>query len=183
MFQASSAGEAARIRNEETYMFRKVTWPLLGLAFAAGVLIAQQDQLLQPSMEPTGGWNSSGEMGKTGGWTPTTVAAGVEKKPLQGKETTITGEIVDLSCYLQLGKHGAAHASCGSKCIASGEPIGIVTKSGEVYLAMAEEHDPRRDGKTTFRKAAADNFAKVMTVTGTTTTVNGVKTIYVQGYL
>ncbi|HEY4086570.1 MAG TPA: hypothetical protein VGM43_11565 [Bryobacteraceae bacterium] len=164
-------------------MFRKVTWPLLGLAFAAGVLIAQQDQLLQPSMEPTGGWNSSGEMGKTGGWTPTTVAAGVEKKPLQGKETTITGEIVDLSCYLQLGKHGAAHASCGSKCIASGEPIGIVTKSGEVYLAMAEEHDPRRDGKTTFRKAAADNFAKVMTVTGTTTTVNGVKTIYVQGYL
>jgi hypothetical protein len=164
-------------------MIHKVALSVLGLAFVAGVVVAQQDQLLQPSMEPAGGWNSSGSMGKTGGWTPTTVAAGVNKKPLDGKQTTITGEVVDLSCYLQLGKHGASHASCGSKCIAAGEPIGIVTKSGEVYLAMAEEHDPRRDGKTTFRKAATDNFAKVMTVTGTTTTVNGVKTIYVQGYM
>jgi hypothetical protein len=164
-------------------MFPKVALPLLALAFAAGIAVAQQDQLLQPSMEPTGGWNSSGKMGKTGGWTDTTVAAGVAKKPLTGKETTITGEVIDLSCYLQLGKHGAAHASCGSKCLTAGEPIGILTKSGDVYLAMAEEHDPRRDGKTTFRKTAADNFAKVMTVTGTTTTVNGMKTIYVQGYL
>jgi len=164
-------------------MFRKLALPLLSLAFAAGVVIAQQDQLLQPQMEPAGGWNSSGAMGKTGGWTSTTVGAAVDKKALEGKQTTITGEIVDLSCYLQLGKHGESHASCGSKCIAAGEPIGIVTKSGEVYLAMAEEHDPRRDGKTTFRKAATDHFAKVMTVTGTTTTVNGVKTIYVQGYM
>jgi hypothetical protein len=164
-------------------MFRKIALPLVGLAFAAGVVVAQQDQLLQPQMEPAGGWNSSGDMGKAGGWTSTTVAAGVAQKPLEGKQTKITGEIVDLSCYLQLGKHGSAHASCGSKCIVAGEPIGIVTKSGDVYLAMAEEHDPRRDGKTTFRKAAADNFAKVMTVTGTTTTVNGVKTIYVQGYM
>jgi hypothetical protein len=164
-------------------MFRKVALPLLALAFAAGVVVAQQDQLLQPSMEPTGGWNSSGKMGKTGGWTSTTVGAAVAKKPLAGTQKTVTGEIVDLSCYLQLGKHGASHASCGTKCLTAGEPIGILTKSGEIYLAMAEEHDPRRDGKTTFRKAATDNFAKVMTVTGTTTTVNGVKTIYVQGYM
>lgn len=163
-------------------MSRNIALSLIVAAFAAGVVVAQQDELLQPAMEPTGGWVSSGSMGKPGDWSATTVAAGVAQKPLAGKQATVVGEIVDLSCYLQLGKHGAAHAPCGSKCIAAGEAIGIVTKTGQVYLATAEEHDPRRDGKTTFRKAAADNFAKVMTVTGTTTTINGIKTIYVQGY-
>jgi hypothetical protein len=163
-------------------MLRNMKAGLMVAAFAAGVVVAQQEGLLQPQMEPTGGWNSSGTMGKAGGWTPSTIAAGVAQKPLTGKESTVTGEVIDLSCYLQLGKHGAAHAACGSKCLAAGEPIGILTRTGEVYLAMAEEHDPRRDGKTTFRKAAEDNFAKVMTVTGTETNVNGIKTLYVQGY-
>jgi hypothetical protein len=163
-------------------MSRNITLSLIVVAFAAGVVVAQQDGLLQPTMEPTGGWVSSGSVGKAGDWSATTVAAGVAQKPLAGKPATVVGEVIDLSCYLQLGKHGAAHAPCGGKCIASGEAIGLVTKTGEIYLAMAEEHDPRRDGKTTFRKAAADNFAKVITVTGTTTTVNGIKTIYVQGY-
>lgn len=164
-------------------MFRRIAFPLIAIAFAAGVVVAQQEGLLQPSMEPTGGWTSAGTMGKAGDWTDTTVAAGVAQKPLAGKPVTVVGEVIDLSCYLQLGKHGAAHASCGSKCIMAGEAIGLLTKEGQVYLAMAEEHDPRRDGKTTFRKAAAEHFAKVMTVTGTTTTVNGIKTVYVQGYM
>ena len=163
-------------------MLRKVAPPLIALAFAAGVVIAQQDELLQPQMEPTGGWNSAADMGKAGDWSATTVAAGVAQKPLAGKQVKVTGEVIDLSCYLQLGKHGAAHAPCGSKCITAGEQIGLLTKTGQVYLAIAEEHDLRRDGKTTFRKAASDNFAKVITVTGTQTTVNGIKTIYVQGY-
>ena len=155
---------------------------LIVAAFAAGIAVAQSDELLQPAMEPTGGWVSSAAIGQPGGWSATSVAAGVAKTPLPGKQVTVVGEVIDLSCYLQLGKHGAAHAPCGSKCIAAGEAIGILTKTGQVYLATAEEHDPRRDGKTTFRKAAADNFAKVITVTGTTTTVNGIKTIYVQGF-
>ncbi len=163
-------------------MLRNIALPVIALAFAAGVVVAQQDELLQPTMEPTGGWVSAANMGKAGDWTATTVAAGVAQKPLAGKPATVVGEVIDLSCYLQLGKHGAAHAPCGTKCIAAGETIGLLTKTGQVYLAISEEHDLRRDGKTTFRKAAADNFAKVITVTGTTTTVNGVKAIYVQGY-
>lgn len=166
----------------KNFMSRHIALSLIVAAFAAGVVVAQQDGLLQPQMEPAGGWVSSGDIGKSGDWSATSVAAGVAQKPLAGKQATITGEVVDLSCYLQLGKHGAAHAACGGKCIAAGEAIGIVTKTGEIYLAMAEEHDARRDGKTTFRKVAADNFAKVITVTGTTTSVNGVKTIYVQGF-
>lgn len=163
-------------------MSRNIIFSLIAVAFAAGVVVAQQDGLLQPTMEPIGGWGSTATVGKAVDWSSTTVAAGVDKKPLAGKPATVVGEVVDLSCYLQLGKHGAGHAACGGKCIAAGEAIGLVTKTGEIYLAMAEEHDQRRDAKTTFRKVAADNFAKVITVTGTQTTVNGIKTIYVQGY-
>jgi hypothetical protein len=116
-------------------------------------------------------------------WTATTVAAGVDKKPQPGKMATVTGEIVDLSCYLQLGKHGDKHKSCGTKCLQAGQPIGLLTKAGAVYMLMDEEHDPRRDGQTTFRQAAIDNFAKIMEVTGTEASVGGYKAIFVQGYV
>jgi hypothetical protein len=116
-------------------------------------------------------------------WTATTVAAGVDKKPLTGKPVTVSGEIVDLSCYLQLGKHGDKHKSCGTKCLQAGQPIGLVTKAGAIYMLMDEEHDPRRDGQTTLRQAAIDNFAKIMEVTGTETSVGGYKAIFVQGYV
>lgn len=117
-------------------------------------------------------------------WTDTTIGAGVNKKPLPGKTVTVTGEIIDLSCYFQLGKHGEAHKSCGTKCLQAGQPIGLLARDGTVYMLIAEEHDPRRDGQTEgFRKAAIDNFAKIMQVTGTQTSVRGHNTIYVQGYV
>ena len=116
-------------------------------------------------------------------WSATTVGAGVDKKPQSGKAITATGEIIDLSCYLQLGKHGEKHVDCGKKCLRNNQPIGLLTKDGTVYMLMDEEHDPRRDGQTELRKAATDHFAHVMEVTGTETTVRGVHAIYVQGFL
>ena len=64
---------------------------------------------------------------------------------------------------------------------ARGEPMGC-SQRGTVYMLMAEEHDPRRDGQTTFRQAAIDNFGKIMAVTGRTR-AGGYKAIYVQGYV
>ena len=141
---------------------------------------------LQPQMTPEGGWDQTmGTLGEKPAqpWTDTTIGAGVDKKPLGGKVVTVTGEIIDLSCYLQLGKHGEKHKACGTKCIANGQPIGLLTKQGGVYLLMEEEHDPRRDGLTEFRKAAGDHFAHVMEVTGTETSVRGIHTVYVQGFV
>jgi hypothetical protein len=139
---------------------------------------------LQPQMNPDFD-KTDGTLGEKGEkpWTATTVGAAVDGKPLIGKNVTVTGEIIDLSCYLQLGKHGEKHKPCGSKCLNSGEPVGLLTKEGGVYLLIAEEHDPRRDGQTGLRKAAADHFAQVMEVTGTETTVRGLHTIYVQGFV
>ena len=117
-------------------------------------------------------------------WTSTTVAAGVDKKPQPGRPVTVVGEIVDFSCYLQLGKHGEKHVACGKKCLAAGQPIGLLAKDGSVYMLMAEEHDPRRDGQTEgFRKAAIDHFGQIMEVTGTEAAVGGYRAIYVQGYV
>ena len=123
-----------------------------------------------------------GEKGDT--WSATSTAAGVDGKPLMGKMETVTGEIVDMSCYLQLGKHGEKHVACGKKCITAGEPIGLVAKNGDIYMLMAEEHDPRRDGQTAgFRAAAANHIGHIMEVTGTLSSFGGYKAVYVQGYV
>ena len=117
-------------------------------------------------------------------WSATSLAAGVDGKPRAGKTMTVVGEIVDMSCYLQLGKHGEKHVACGKKCLANGQPIGLVTAKGDIYLLMEEEHDPRRDGTTTaFRKAATDHLGHIMEVTGTAAGHMGVRGLFVQGYV
>lgn len=129
--------------------------------------------------------NPAGTVGEkaTEPWSATTIGAAVDKKAQPGKIVNMTGEIIDLSCYLQVGKHGEKHKACGTKCLQNGQPIGLLTKSGAVYMLMEEEHDPRRDGQTTFRQAAIDNFAKIVAVTGTETSFGGYKAIFVHGYV
>ncbi|MCL4402855.1 MAG: hypothetical protein M1436_09375 [Acidobacteria bacterium] len=114
-------------------------------------------------------------------WTDTTIASGVNRKPLPGKITTVVGEVLDLSCYLQLGKHGEAHRACGQKCVQNGQPIGLLAKDGTVYMVMPEEHDPRRDGGVDARASASEYMGRIVSVTGTETMVNGYRALYVQG--
>jgi hypothetical protein len=114
-------------------------------------------------------------------WTATTIAAGVNKKPQPGRIITRVGEIVDFSCYIQLGKHGEAHRSCGQKCVQNGQPIGLLTENGMLYMLMPEEHDPRRDGGVDAKASAAEHMAQIVQVTGTEASVNGYHAIYVQG--
>jgi hypothetical protein len=180
-------------------MFRKSLIASLAIAALAFTLTAADEKkaegkkaaaksggVLQPQMTPEGGWDKAmGPLGEKPAepWSATTMGASVEGKPVPGKPVTVTGEIIDLSCYLQVGKHGEKHKSCGQKCLNNGQPIGLLTKDGGIYMLMDEEHDPRRDGQTELRKAATDHFAHVMEVSGTETTVRGVHAIYVQGFL
>jgi hypothetical protein len=114
-------------------------------------------------------------------WSTTTVASSIMGKPVEGKTTTVVGEVIDLSCYLQVGKHGDKHRDCGQKCVRNGQPVGLLTEDGSVYMLIDEEHDPRRDGLTEFRKQAVEQMANVVTVHGTLTEVDGHKALYVQG--
>lgn len=160
----------------------------LGLFIMGATLgIAGARDILNPQFTPDKGTFEKpvGKMGTPSEqpWSVTSIAAGVDGKPLPGKIVTLVGEIIDYSCYLQLGKHGAKHKDCGQKCLRNGQPIGLLTKEGKLYLLMPEEHDPRRDARTDFRQAAIDNFASIMEVTGTTTDVDGQRALYVQGYV
>jgi len=114
-------------------------------------------------------------------WSTTSVAAGVDSKPQTGSATSQVGEIVDFSCYIQLGKHGEKHRACGQKCVQNGQPIGLLTKSGTLYMLMPEEHDPRRDGGVDAKASAAEHMGHIVTVNGTLAKVNGYSAIYVQG--
>ena len=71
------------------------------------------------------------------------------KKVLEsGKVATVTGEVVDVSCYLQLGKRGEAHVPCGTKCITNGQPIGI-SHGAAFYPFELDATDAIQPGKNT----------------------------------
>ncbi len=79
-----------------------------------------------------------------------------------GAEKSVTGEIVDMMCYVDHNAVGETHGqSCGAKCIKGGGPVGIVS-DGKAYLVVGE-HKPMNDqlaeycGKTvTLKGKAAD---------------------------
>jgi len=56
----------------------------------------------------------------------------------------VTGEVVDMMCYVDHNAMGEKHGqSCGAKCIRSGGPAGIVSE-GKAYLVVGE-HKPMND--------------------------------------
>jgi hypothetical protein len=71
-------------------------------------------------------------------------AAGGDKDKLgaqAGKE--ITGEIVDMMCYVDHNAMGEKHSSCAATCVKGGGPVGIVS-DGKAYLVVGE-HKPMND--------------------------------------
>src|ERR1043166_8155407 len=103
-------------------------------------------------------------------WSETTEAAAASPANKdwlpRGKTATLTGEIVGVSCYLQLGKRGAAHVDCGRKCVQAGQPGGLLDKDGNLYLLVPEQHHPRRDGQVSLRTWIAANMGATATVSG-----------------
>ena len=75
-----------------------------------------------------------------------------------GEEKTVTGEIVDMMCYVDHNAMGEKHGqSCGAKCIKGGGPVGIV-ENGKAYLVVGE-HKPMND-------ELADSSGKTITLKG-----------------
>src|SRR6516165_5183159 len=56
----------------------------------------------------------------------------------------VTGEVVDMMCYVDHNAVGEKHGqSCGAKCVKNGGPVGIVS-DGKAYLVVGE-HKPIND--------------------------------------
>jgi hypothetical protein len=70
----------------------------------------------------------------------------------------VTGEVVDVMCYVDHNAVGEKHGqSCGAKCIKSGGPVGIV--SGDKAYLVVGEHKPMND-------QLADLCGKTVTLKG-----------------
>jgi hypothetical protein len=90
---------------------------------------------------------------------------------MAGVQKTVTGEVVDLGCYLGHGARGEKHISCATKCINEGMPMGLLTSNGTVYLLTLNHDDssPYNDLKT--------RAGKMVSVTGTVMARGGMKAI------
>jgi hypothetical protein len=159
-----------------------------GFVLLAGLAADKGKAILFPTWsKPVAGTydKPAAEIGKKAStdqpWSVTTVTSSIEGKPVSGKAVSLTGEIIDISCYLQVGKHGEKHKDCGVKCANNGQPIGLLTEDGDVYTLIDEEHDPRRDGFTELRKELIGHMAEIVKVHGTATEVAGQKAIYITG--
>ena len=90
-------------------------------------------------------------------------AGAAEERVAENTEAqqTLTGEVVDLFCYLSHGKEGlgVGHAGCAKKCIESGLPVAIKV-GDQLYLAAMATHDPAN-------KTLAALAGKQVTVHGT----------------
>jgi hypothetical protein len=70
----------------------------------------------------------------------------------------VTGEVVDMMCYVDHNAVGEKHGqSCGAKCIKGGGPVGIVSEE-KAYLVVGE-HKPIND-------QLAEYCGKTITVKG-----------------
>jgi len=163
-------------------------WLVVAVAIAAatGVTVSRSKEAAMANAETAQRTMPIVTLGDpaTARWTATTHEAAVSEANKQvlasGRQATVTGEIVDVSCYLELGKRGEGHIACGSKCIAAGEPIGIVDADTNLYVVFAEEHHPRRDGKVSLKMTVGSLLAKTVTLTGMMTEKNGNRALFLQ---
>jgi len=75
---------------------------------------------------------------------PLAIAQEHEHSADAGASKEVTGEVVDMMCYVDHNAVGEKHGqSCGAKCIKNGGPVGIVS-DGKAYLVVGE-HKPMND--------------------------------------
>jgi hypothetical protein len=84
------------------------------------------------------------------------------------EEKTLTGEIVDLMCYVENGAKGDGHKNCAEKCIKGGGPVGLLS-GDQVYLVMGD-HKPLND-------ELAAHASKTVTLKGKVSERSGIKMI------
>jgi hypothetical protein len=56
-------------------------------------------------------------------------------------DVTLTGEVIDLACYIAHGAKGPDHAACAAKCAEMGQPVGLAASDGKVYILVADHAD------------------------------------------
>jgi hypothetical protein len=108
---------------------------------------------------------------------PTAVSAhGDEAHEGKAAADTVTGEVIDINCYMAHDGKGKDHMQCAKQCIKKGLPVGLLTEKGDVYLAVAEGHKKAND-------MLADKAAQTVTVVGEVSEKSGNKMITIHEIL
>jgi hypothetical protein len=89
------------------------------------------------------------------------------------QEILVTGEVLDMTCYIASNLSGPDHAECARICIRSGEPAGIKARDGKVYLLTGKPgHSVNAE--------LADYAAKIVTIKGRQTVRDGIAQLQVE---
>jgi len=108
-----------------------------------------------------------------GGTSGIAVGNHVHLWPTQRRNSQGQGRGGHLWCYLEGGDHGADHKQSGIMCAKAGNPIGLVTEKGEVYIMMGlKDHQPGKE-------VLIDKMADTVTVEGILVKKGGTQVIYV----
>lgn len=64
-------------------------------------------------------------------------AQGMGQAPV-GKDATVTGTVIDVSCKFGHGLSGADHRMCAQVCADTGIPLAILGTDGTLYIPLSE---------------------------------------------
>jgi len=91
----------------------------------------------------------------------------------KGEQVKLKGEVVDVWCYYEGDEKGAEHKKCAISCAKAGNPIGLLTEKGDVYVLVGfKDHDANRD-------AFINKMADTVSVEGTLVKKGGTQVLYV----
>ncbi len=103
-------------------------------------------------------------------------AAAQQQRPAAaaGNETSITGTVIDVNCYVSMGATGAGHKQCAQACAKAGVALAILGADGNIYMPVsAKPADPQN--------ARLEQFAESrVKVTGTHRFASGMHTIEIK---
>jgi hypothetical protein len=95
-------------------------------------------------------------------------------RPVAGaQEILVTGEVLDMTCYIASNLSGPDHAECARICIRNGSPAGIKAQDGKVYLLTGEPGQ-------SINAELADYAAKIVTIKGRQTARDGFAQLQVE---
>ncbi len=88
----------------------------------------------------------------------------------------VTGEVVDMSCYLHHpdSSTGNSHKKCAETCAKKGLPMGLLTSDKQLFL-LVEDHDNPKAYAAALAKAAQQ-----ATIEGDKVNVGGVQGLVVE---
>lgn len=91
-----------------------------------------------------------------------------------GNEMTLTGQVIDVNCYVTMGASGAGHKQCALACAKKGVALAILGSDGTLYMPVSSKPgDPQN--------ARLEQFAEGrVKVTGTHRMSSGLHTIEIK---